>query len=393
MTRFTPQFQQYIRRAAQYMANKLASNDATAPLSTGDRKQAIRILEYALHEPDTWAEGKTLLLTMAPVMERAGYRNEWMPYLQKGIRQGQHIPDEEAIAALNFHLGVLQELVGDYPQARSTLQTSAALYEKLGKTSERGRSLNRLARVAQRQRQHQEASTLATQALDLLPKNDAERGYSYQMLGAVALDKCEWVTAAELFEQAYQCWQADNNKLMMARTLSNLGIAQRRLKQYDKAIATYEQVIVVLTELHDPINQAVTQMNLGNTYLDLEQPEAALPLLEAAEIVFRQSQEYLRLGKVNNNIGLAHSQLQQWDSALEAFTRSLDYFERIGNNSSVVNVLDGIGMVYLEQGNYQMALKTFENALTRLGTIQDDANYAHLLMVVTSHKQQATDSR
>ena len=129
MTDYPAIFRGYVVRSTQHILSVI--RQAGAILPPEDRDQALHTLSYALKLPEAWPDARALLLIMAPKMEQAGFRDEWIPYLQQGADQSQQIGDTEAGAELHLHLGILYQLRSKYKEARTHLEISAKAFEKL----------------------------------------------------------------------------------------------------------------------------------------------------------------------------------------------------------------------------------------------------------------------
>jgi tetratricopeptide (TPR) repeat protein len=389
MTDYPAIFRGYIVRNTQDVLDRV--RQAGTILPPAERDQALHTLSYALKLPEAWPDTRALLLTMAPKMEQAGYRDEWMPYLEEGIQQSQTLDDPEAEAELHFQLGRVYRLRAKYGEARAHLEASARGFERLNASLNQARVLNRLAQVARLERRFEEATRLAEDALSLLGEQDTERGYSYLVLGMVAVDKREWAEGVDYFKQSLKLWKRENNQRMMGRCLMSIGSALLPIKRYQEAIDACQKAIALFEEIQDPIHQAITQMNLGNVYYWLDQPDEALKLHLRAERVFRRAQDRFYLAHVHHNIGMAYRKLQQWDKAEAAYLLSIEQREKIGNVAWLVNTMVGLGLVYLGQGQPEKAVATFEEALKRLAEIEGEPGYNHLFEMVTNHLREASE--
>lgn len=354
------------------------------------RNQALHTLSYALKLPEAWRDTRELLLTLAPKMEQAGFRDEWMPYLEQGIDQSQRLSDMAVEAELRLQLGTLYRLRGNYGQARIELEASIRGFTALSISRDQARALNALAHVARLEREFEEAVTLVEAACALLGEQETERGYSYLILALVAQDKRAWSEAVDYCNRVLSLWTAEDNQRMIARTLTVLGAAYHRMEAYAEAIAVYEQAIALFEAIHDPIYQAVARMNLGNVYLALDQSLPALERYRPAERTFRQIQDQHHLAMARHNIGMAYYQLEHWEQAERAYASSLELKQEIGNVASIVNTMGELGLVYLAQDRLTDAKSILDAALRRLAQIEDEPGYAYLFETLTSHHRKAS---
>lgn len=379
-------FKEHTTRSIQRLLTKIEQCETLLPAN--DQIQIRHTLDYAFKFPDLWVLIKNLLITAAPHMEQAGHRDQWIPYLKQGHHLSNSLNDTRAAAELNFQLGVLYQLQGDYETARIHFNVSATLFEQLNKPKYRASALNRLAYVARQQRQFDEADQLVATAFQLKPEI-SEQAYGYYVLGLIALDNRSWQKSAEYAQRAFNLWSTENNWRMMGRSLICLGAAQRAMQLYPEAIQSYQKANELFESIQDTLYRAVTQMNQGNVYLFLKQPDQALPLLHLAERIFRKVQDGFHLAHIHHNIGFAYRQLEKWDNAETAYLKSLEYRQKLGNIRWQVNTLDGLGLTYLGRGHPQKAMITFEAALQQLTKIKNDPNYSHLLEMVSSNLRNA----
>lgn len=290
------------------------------------RRLAMYLLDGVLALPAHWPLASQLLVQLSPKMEQAGHRRDWLPYVEQGIEQSQALADARTTAELQLKAGMLYQLLGEYPTAERQLAASATGFAALSEPHNQARAINRRAYVHWLQRQPVAAARLAQTALALLAETDAERGSSYTVLGAVALDDQAGGRAVAYFRQALAYWQPTNNVPMIARRLRDLGVALRQADNYTEAISCYEQALHLFTEVQEPSQAAVVQMNLGNVYLQLGQPERALGLYRLAEPIFQQTCDEPQLTILYRNIGEAHAQLglSAATSPLPNFSKQID---------------------------------------------------------------------
>ena len=357
-------FQDHIGRSIARCMAAVTARDKLPAMR--DREQALLTLSYALKLEQTWPAARDLLLALAPNMERAGHRDDWMPYLEEGIEASRRLGDARAEAELGWHLGVILERRSHYAAARDQFAASAARFAALADRRGQARALNRMAFVACLQREAEEANRLAAVTAELLPEDDSERGYCDFVWGHVALDTGDWQAAHDHFSQALARWRAGDDRRMIAWGLSNLGIALRRLHNPDGARACFQEAIGLFAQVEDPVHEATARMNLGNVYLTTGDPQAALEHYLAAEPVYQLVQGTLRLATVYLNIGMAYRRLQQWSDAQRTLQASIALFEQLHLPASVANVTDELALTYQDQGMMAQAIAEFEQALAWL---------------------------
>lgn len=390
-TNYPELFRSFIVRSAVEVLR--AIGPAPLELSTDDRDAALYCLSYVLGLDTAWPVARQLLLRIAPLMEQAGFRDDWSRYLVRGIECSQAAGDVAGEAELRWHLGVIHQLQASYDAAEHELRASANVYEHLDDCLGQARALNRLAFVARRQRRFDQARELLKEVFALTDEGDAERAYSYLVLGALALDEEAWHDAAAHFGRAIAQLGARPDERLVAWNLTNLGLALWNAGQLEEAAVSYTQAIAVYNSaVRDPINLAVARMNLGILYLQ-DRPTEAIELSLEAEKTFREAEDLLRLAKVRNNIGLACTTLQRWEEAEVAFEASIDNWRSVGDPLGIADTLDGLGQAYASQGLFAKALAVYHEALHELDKIRGEPGYAAIHAVVTEHLRQIMTRR
>lgn len=379
-------FRQQSLWAAHHVLGEIRAHPVARPETT---TQAFHLLGYLFPQREAWPETRALLLALAPPLEQAGLRHEWLPFLARGIQRSQEEADLSTEAWLRFHLGVLHHHRAEYEAAWQHFVASLTAFEQLPEALGRARSLTRLADTARHQHRPAEATRLAEEALALPALADAEAGYALYVLGGVALDERAWEQAEQLFRRALERWQGTTEPRMQAWGLANLGASLRALERYDEATACYQRALHLFDSVHDPVHRAVVQMNLGNVYLNQDRPEDALRAYYQAVDTFQQSEARERLGMLYNNMGLAYYQQQKWREARGAFEESVRLWTHLENPRALANVLDGLGLVLLAQGERAGAAATFRDALAQLEPLPESPALAALRSALEEHLREA----
>lgn len=94
-----------------------------------------------------------------------------------------------------------------------------------------------------------------------------------------------------------------------AAILTNLANSYFQLKQYPKAIQTYNEVLSICQKLNIGFGLALTLDNLGKTYFELKQYPKALDYFEKAKVEIEAHKVDFVRGKNLNNIGKTYSAL------------------------------------------------------------------------------------
>lgn len=380
-------FRDYIQRSAQAALDEVRSAGPRLPAERYE--QNLYTLEFALNLPAAWPQARDLLTALGPRLDRAGLRADALLFLQRGIEQCQAAHDLAGQAEFEAQLGGLMAATGRMEEARQLYQASADRFAALGDRPNQARVLNDWAYLDTLQQRSESAARLAAQAMSLAADDDREATFGQFVLGCLAVEHRDWAAALDLFQQALAGWQRLDDPVMIARSLSNLGMAQRGMGHCDAAAHSFNQAIALMEELGDVVNQALVRLNLGNLHWALGQPQQALALFLQAEPVFRQSQDELRLARVNNSLGVVYLQLGRLPEAQAALEASIELSRQAGDRRLAANALDTLGELHIQQGDPAAALAWHDAALAELGPLVSGPGYEGLVAEIQRHRQEA----
>jgi predicted ATPase/DNA-binding SARP family transcriptional activator/Flp pilus assembly protein TadD len=181
-----------------------------------------------------------------------GYAPEGRQWIERLLNM---LPDESSDAERSLsrararmEAGILARVQGDYEAAESLLQDSLTRFRRLGDTAGTARSLDNLGLVARRRGDFADSRACHEQALaayrTLRDRPGEARalnnlGVLYMLLGD------DPATARGYYEQSLRLERAHGTPIGIAIALDNLGATLRRLGEFDRARALYEESLAV----------------------------------------------------------------------------------------------------------------------------------------------------
>ncbi|MEH2440696.1 CHAT domain-containing protein [Nostoc sp.] len=148
-----------------------------------------------------------------------------------------------------------------------------------------------------------------------------------------------------------------------ALRLNRLGVQQLNKGQFQEALKTFEQVLVIVKKIGDTAGEGRTLNNIGEVYRNLEQYAKALEFFEQALAIAKQIGNTAGEGRTLNNIGLVYDNRGQYAKALEFYQQALAIGKQIGDTAGEGRTLNNIGGVYNNLGQYAKALEFYQQAL------------------------------
>ena len=380
-------FATYLLGTIRQSVARVEAHEYTVP--EGDRVQAWHVLSYALAEEDAWDETKALLLALAPRMELAGFRYDWIPYLEQGAERARACDDEEAVAELGLEIGLLWQRVGRYDDARTWLQEAERTFARRSAPRRRALALNRLADTAQQQGRLHEARRLASAAMSMVAEDAPERAHSLFVLGLVAFDEREWEEAQCKLERAAVIWEEMGADRRAALCLQNLGRVHMARKNYNQAITFFENAATAFKSVGDVDRLTAALINMGIIYYLQKQFGRADEFYELAARDAKRTQNESTLAMLNTNRGLLCLARQQWKEAEMLFHVSIEQRRKLGNEAACLNPIDGLGLALIGQERYREAASLYKEALVELRNLEGERQHKRLHKKLTTHLQQA----
>ena len=192
-----------------------------------------------------------------------------------------------------------------------------------------------LGRVAQEQREFQQAEQYYQQALQLVIEYDDRysQASTYGQLGIVAQEQREFEQAEQYYQQALQLFIEDNDRYSQAVTYHNLGRVAQEQRDFQQAEHYYQQALQLFIEYNDRYKQASTYHNLGivaQRQREFEQAEQyyqqALQLFIEYNARYEQADTYHQLGSVAQEQREFHQAEQYYQQALQLYVEYNDRY-------------------------------------------------------------------
>ncbi|MBD2457589.1 CHAT domain-containing protein [Nostoc sp. FACHB-87] len=180
------------------------------------------------------------------------------------------------------------------------------------------------------------------------------------------------------FEAALQSWQQAliiyreiKDPRGEGKALGNIGVTYDSLGDYPKAIEYLQQVLAITREIKDRRGEGQSLGNLGVTYRNLGDYPKAIEYHQQSLAITREIKDRLGEGAALGNLGLAYHSLGDYPKAIEyhqqslAITREIKY--RIGEGAALGN----LGIAYDSLGDYPKAIEYQQQSLAIAREIKD----------------------
>jgi len=193
--------------------------------------------------------------------------------------------------------------------------------------------------------------------------------------GADLIFEGQYTESLSMSQAALECYQnIGDHQPGEGNVHVNIGIVYLELKQYDEAIAHFQQSLTIRRELGDRIGEGHSLKNIGLVYLVQKQNQDALFYYQQSLIIWQEVGNQVNEGEVLNNIGAIYGRLEQYDQALNYFQQSLGIWQKLDDRTGEGDSLNNIGAMHERLGKYDTALDYFQQSLAIWQELGDKTN-------------------
>ncbi len=202
----------------------------------------------------------------APLLHRRGRLHETLAVQRTAALAAGRLGDRDALAHVHVQLGRVSGSLRDYDAADEHLRLALELFTDLGDLRNVSQARYGLAVQAAQQERYEEALDHASDSLRLRRTlaDDGTIAYSENVVGWILAhlgqpDMALWYCRRAL--DLHQQWGSRSGE---ADTLDSIAYAYLQLRDYEQAIAHYEQAVELYQLLGDPQGEANSRLCLGD---------------------------------------------------------------------------------------------------------------------------------
>ncbi|XGV97326.1 MAG: tetratricopeptide repeat protein [Leptolyngbya sp. BL-A-14] len=190
----------------------------------------------------------------------------------------------------------------------------------------------------------------------------------------------QYEAALHSWEQALLIYRSISDRNGEAQALANLGIVSQSLLQYDKATAYYQQALSNFQQVKDRDGEARAVAGLGIAYSSLSEYDKAITYYQQALPILQQVKNRNVEARVLNNIGFAHQSLLQYDKAITYYQQALPLLQQVKDRYGEAKALNNLGISYDSLSEYDKAITYYEQSLSLFQQVKDQKGAAGALI-------------
>ncbi len=189
-------------------------------------------------------------------------------------------------------------------------------------------------------------------------------------LTASYTEKRQFDKATEYQEKALKILENENFPLLEMYAKRVLSFVYIVNKDFENAIRSYREALVLATELNDYRVQNIIYGNLGHCYIVRKEYEKAIEVCKTA----------IRISKKHNfnpsyivpaNIGESYRNLEQYDSAMYYYKKSYRLAKVFDNKLDLSTIHLEMGLLYSAKKQYPIAIEQFLKSYAFADTINN----------------------
>jgi len=258
-------------------------------------------------------------IALSQSLWRRGLSQEALPHAEYSLILAEQKQSKELQGKALSSIGIVHELLSDYPKALEYYSKALALYEEIGNKSG-------------------------------IASNLGNCGIVYELLS-------DYSKALEYYGKAHDLNEELGIKDGIASMLGNCGNVYTVLSDYPKALEYYGKALDLYEELSLKSGIAINLCNCGIVYQNLLDYPKALDHYSQSLALFEElgSKDGIASNLCNCGIVYAKKEFEGYDpvKAEEYMLKSLAVFKEIGAKSSLFEIHQGLAELYEEQERWK----------------------------------------
>ncbi len=176
--------------------------------------------------------------------------------------------------------------------------------------------------------------------------------------------------ALEFAEEAKKLAGKHKDKKGLAVSLRNMGVANRLLSEYKKAVVDLEESLQIFKELGEVKEQGKVLNSTANVYANTGEYSNSLKILNESLELSKSVNDLENTASVLSNMGVIFQETGDYPSSLEKYLESIQVYNDLGQEVPEI-LYNNVGVVYHQLGDYPEALGYY---LRSLGSSKEIGN-------------------
>ena len=196
-------------------------------------------------------------------------------------------------------------------------------------------------------------------------------------IGNVYYSIKEYDKAIENYDEVIRRYEGMNNWHDIAVLLNNIFVIYYSQGKYEESLPYLNRSLAINDSLENTIQKAVNLSNLAEVYIQLERFQEAYPKANQALELYKSINDSTYIQSALINLGSLNRHLNQPDKAISYFNQSLEFALAKNQLENVQDIYQNLSGAYAEKGDYQSALEAqktseiYKDSLTAMASLKE----------------------
>jgi tetratricopeptide (TPR) repeat protein len=307
-----------------------------------------------------------VVCAFAPFLILRGFYREAERHLRRAHEAARALKDDDGITRTLLYLGEIEQRLGNYVLAGSTLQEGLALARQMSNNEHICALLTQLGIVLQEQGNFQQAETAYQEGLTLA-RNKADNENICTLLSNLSwldMRRGEFAQSERYLQEGLALARKIEDRERVGSLLRRLGALEVYRAKFAQAQMYLQEGLIIARQLGDSEQICALLGNLGMVAAQQgKNAQAKVYLQEGLELA-RQIGHRERICSVLINLGHVFVEEDNYVQAETYFQEGLGLARQIGHRETMSALLINLGMTARKQGHYKEAKAYLQESLT-----------------------------
>ena len=289
-----------------------------------------------------------------------------LTYTREALHLATEISDQRGMAASYNNLGIVYRNQGAFDKALEYYIVSLKIYETLQNKEGIASTKNNISTVYSIKKDYAQAMKYLEESYNLFVElKDEDRIVgSMNNLGNLHSEINELENAARYFTEASELSKKNGRKF--ADPLLNLGNIYFRQGNFQRAVAHYEEALVIEQESNNRLGALNALTNLGITYAKAKQPSPAHQYLTESEKLSQELQAYAFLPSIYKAFSENFATQSNWKSAYDMQVKYDQAREKMYGEESTKKIAQMEMVIDFQEKEKEFDMLRQESEITKL---------------------------
>ena len=221
-----------------------------------------------------------------------------------------------------------------------------------------------LSQVARARQEIEQCQQLLEEALAIYEANGERLGIArvYNDLAEIHLQRDDLDSAFNMLEQAAIIFEQKDQDEGALRAYNHLGWIFKVRQDWDAAYDHYQKALDIYERIHDQTGIADSLQGMGEIREKVNELDDAIGLYYKELRLREKIGDWTGAAGAYQRIGAIYQRRQEWDNAMEFFQEALDIYERSDDLYGLASVYYHIGIVHQGRSEWETAMGYYQKA-------------------------------